>query len=107
MAEAAIKAAVATKDLSALIKACDRFYVASAAVKGLQTAAEWEFERGEFTMAARLWGQLADHPRAGAAVPEYLHHAASAEAHHWKNLTYWLRNCATGWKRLLQMRRGS
>lgn len=77
-AEKRVNAAIDARDLTALVRVCDKYFPAKAAVKGLSHAAEWYFERGEFAAAARTWQQLLTHPLA-ADKPVYLHRAILAE----------------------------
>jgi outer membrane protein assembly factor BamB/tetratricopeptide (TPR) repeat protein len=46
----------------------------------LSRAAEWYFERGEFSAASRTWQLLLTHPGAGSRKGEFLFRAAAAEA---------------------------
>jgi outer membrane protein assembly factor BamB len=78
-AQKAVDAALATRDAAALIRVCDRFFPSAAAFAGLQRAAEWYFERGEFSPASRTWQALLQHPLAGKSTPELLFRAALAE----------------------------
>jgi outer membrane protein assembly factor BamB len=78
-AQKAVDAAIASHDAAALIRVCDRFFPSSAAFAGLQQAAEWYFERGEFSPASRTWQALLGHPLVGKKGPELLFRAALAE----------------------------
>lgn len=78
-ARAQIDAAIDSVDDAALHRACDRFYPSTAAHAGLRTAAEWAWERGEFSAAARLWHRLRAHPRSSAIQADLLFRAALAE----------------------------
>ncbi len=72
----ALAAAERTHHLRALLAACERYLPSSAAAKGLRRAAETEFDRGRFALAARLWLQLWPEPAAKAWRPQLLDHAA-------------------------------
>ena len=72
----ALTAAERTHHLRALLAACERYLPSSAAAKGLRRAAEAEFDRGRFALAARLWLQLWPEPAAKAWRPQLLDHAA-------------------------------
>ncbi len=79
-AKKAVDTAISRHDLAGLIHACDRYYPSSAALAGLSQAAEWYFERGEFSSAARTWKELLVHPMAAKLQPEFLFRAAAAES---------------------------
>ena len=51
-------------DTAGLLRACDRYFPAKAAFDGLSHAAEWYFERADFSAAARVWQELLEHPSA-------------------------------------------
>jgi outer membrane protein assembly factor BamB len=74
-----INAMLAQRDAAGLLKACDRYFPSTAAVKGLGQLAQWYFEVGDFASAARVWGQLLAHPLAKEMTAELLHHAALVE----------------------------
>ena len=74
-----IDAATENHDLAMLIRMCDRYYPATAALQGLARAGDWYFERGEFTAAARTWQELLDHPMAREMRPVLLFRAAMAD----------------------------
>ena len=74
-----IDAAVEIRDVATLIRMCDRYFPSTAALKGLDLAAQWYFERGEFSAAAQTWRQLLTHPLAGTRVPEFLFRASLAQ----------------------------
>lgn len=78
-AERDIQTAIEQRDLSELIRLCDRFYPSTAAYKGLSTAAEWYFERAEFASASRTWQLLLAHPQATKEQATLLFRAAVAE----------------------------
>jgi outer membrane protein assembly factor BamB len=73
-----VDAALEAHDLGALLQACDRYFPSAAALDGMNQAAAWYFERGEFASAARVWRSLLSHPRIGEAAAGPLHHAALA-----------------------------
>ena len=76
----AVDAAIEKRDLADLARVCDRYYPSSAALRGLAQAADWYFERGEFSSAARTWLLVQQHPRITPALKaEFLHHAVLAE----------------------------
>ncbi len=79
VAEGLVETAIATRDLAGLVKACDRYYPSSAAHRGLGMAAEWYFERGEFSTAGRTWQMLMTHPKSKGAQAELLFRASLAE----------------------------
>ena len=74
-----IDAAEANRDVATLIRVSDRYFPSTAAITGLAQAAEWYFERGEFSAAAQTWIKLLTHPRAGDRRAEFLFRAALAE----------------------------
>jgi outer membrane protein assembly factor BamB len=74
-----IEAATENRDVATLIRMCDRYYPSTTALKGLDQAAQWYFERGEFAAAAVTWRKLLAHPMAGDRVPEYLFRASLAQ----------------------------
>lgn len=78
-AEKEIAAASDAHDLSGLIRICDRYYCAAAAQKGLLLAADWYFERAEFSSAARTWQLLLNHPKSRGMQANLLFRAAAAE----------------------------
>jgi outer membrane protein assembly factor BamB len=75
-----IDAAVEARDVAGLIRACDRYYPSASALKGLSQAAEWYFERGEFTAAAHTWRKAIGHPLAGDGKAQLLFSTAVAES---------------------------
>ncbi len=79
-AQREVDAAIDNRDVTALIRACDRYYPSTAALKGLCQAAEWYFERGEFISAAQTWRNALAHPRVGDRKAQILFSAAIAEA---------------------------
>lgn len=79
-AQKAVDAAVTGHDAATLIRVCDRYFPSAAAFSGLQQAAEWYFERGEFLAASRTWQTLLMHPLAGKQMPELLFRGALAES---------------------------
>ncbi|MCL2647670.1 MAG: PQQ-like beta-propeller repeat protein [Phycisphaerales bacterium] len=61
-AKKAVEEAVARRDITNLLRVCDRYFPATTSLDGLSLAAEWHFERGEFAAAARIWELLLKHP---------------------------------------------
>ena len=59
-----IELAIQKRDLTNLIRVCDRYFPSTAALNGLSLAAEWYFENAEFASAARTWQLLLKHPMA-------------------------------------------
>src|SRR5262249_51413777 len=53
-----IDTAIENQDVSQLIRISDRYFPSAAAFKGLSVAAEWYFERGEFSAAAQTWRKI-------------------------------------------------
>jgi outer membrane protein assembly factor BamB len=74
-----IDAAIENRDVATLIRMSDRYYPSTAALKGLAQAAEWYFERGEFSAAAQTWRKVLKHPLVGDRTAETLFRAALAD----------------------------
>ncbi|MGN6369112.1 MAG: outer membrane protein assembly factor BamB family protein [Phycisphaerae bacterium] len=80
-AQKEIEPLVAQRDTAGVLRACDRYFPSTAALNGLSQAAEWYFERSDFSAAARLWQELLHHPAARAPEKraQFLFRAAVAQ----------------------------
>ncbi len=67
-----------THSLFSLTAACERYFATNATGTALQFVAAREFERGRFSLAARLWIQLIKHPAMSSQQPVLLHDAVVA-----------------------------